>query len=60
MLISSGLCGVWNSKMQVFQFADKYRGSYSNGLRPWVCPFYCSFSGYQVISKPPEIFILIL
>lgn len=27
----------------LFQFADKYRGSYSSS-----CPFYCSFSGYQV------------
>ncbi|KAK6941025.1 Glycoside hydrolase family 9 [Dillenia turbinata] len=33
--------------MRVFQFADKYRGSYSNGLKPFVCPFYCSYSGYQ-------------
>ncbi|XP_057439254.1 endoglucanase 17-like [Lotus japonicus] len=33
--------------IRVFQFADKYRGSYSNGLKPIVCPFYCSYSGYQ-------------
>ncbi|KAG2406560.1 Endoglucanase 17 [Vigna angularis] len=33
--------------VQVFQFADKYRGSYSNGLKSVVCPFYCSYSGYQ-------------
>lgn len=33
--------------IRVFQFADKYRGSYSSGLRRYVCPFYCSFSGYQ-------------
>ncbi|KAI4349686.1 hypothetical protein L6164_010246 [Bauhinia variegata] len=32
---------------RVFQFADKHRGSYSNGLKPIVCPFYCSYSGYQ-------------
>ncbi|CAN1353202.1 Endoglucanase 17 [Linum perenne] len=31
----------------VFQFADKYRGPYSNGLKRFVCPFYCSYSGYQ-------------
>ncbi|KAK7259296.1 hypothetical protein RIF29_24900 [Crotalaria pallida] len=31
----------------VFEFADKYRGSYSNGLKPIVCPFYCSYSGYE-------------
>ncbi|KAG7030209.1 Endoglucanase 17 [Cucurbita argyrosperma subsp. argyrosperma] len=33
--------------MRVFEFADKYRGSYSTGLKKYVCPFYCSFSGYQ-------------
>ncbi|KAJ4954479.1 hypothetical protein NE237_011262 [Protea cynaroides] len=33
--------------IRVFEFADKYRGSYSNGLRKDVCPFYCSFSGYE-------------
>ncbi|KAH1227223.1 Endoglucanase 17 [Glycine max] len=33
--------------IRVFQFADKYRGSYSNALKPYVCPFYCSYSGYQ-------------
>ena len=36
--------------LQVFAFADKYRGPYSNGLRSAVCPFYCSYSGYQVFS----------
>lgn len=34
--------------MQVFQFADMYRGPYSNGLKRVVCPFYCSYSGYEV------------
>ncbi|XP_075491684.1 endoglucanase 17-like [Primulina tabacum] len=33
--------------MGVFEFADKYRGAYSNGLRQFVCPYYCDFSGYQ-------------
>ncbi|KAK2364702.1 endoglucanase [Trifolium repens] len=33
--------------IKVFQFADKYRGPYSNSLKPIVCPFYCSYSGYQ-------------
>ncbi|XP_022953707.1 endoglucanase 17-like [Cucurbita moschata] len=33
--------------MRVFEFADKYRGSYSTGLKKYVCPFYCSYSGYQ-------------
>ncbi|CAN8295868.1 unnamed protein product [Cochlearia groenlandica] len=31
----------------VFTFADKYRGTYSAGLKPEVCPFYCSYSGFQ-------------
>lgn len=31
--------------MQLFEFADKYRGSYQAS-----CPFYCSYSGYQVIK----------
>ncbi|KAF7804877.1 endoglucanase 17 [Senna tora] len=31
----------------VFEFADKYRGSYSDRLKPIVCPFYCSYSGYE-------------
>ncbi|KAJ6723397.1 ENDO-14-BETA-GLUCANASE [Salix koriyanagi] len=33
--------------IRVFQFADKYRGAYSNGLKKYVCPFYCSYSGYE-------------
>ncbi|XP_030453886.2 endoglucanase 1-like [Syzygium oleosum] len=33
--------------MKVFDFADKYRGSYSDSLNSVVCPFYCSYSGYQ-------------
>ncbi|KAG0489787.1 hypothetical protein HPP92_006650 [Vanilla planifolia] len=33
--------------IQVFAFANKYRGPYSNGLKSFVCPFYCSYSGYQ-------------
>ncbi|KAH0634026.1 hypothetical protein KY284_036812 [Solanum tuberosum] len=33
--------------IRVFAFADKYRGSYSNGLRKVVCPYYCSVSGYE-------------
>ncbi|XXG54731.1 hypothetical protein AAC387_Pa03g2537 [Persea americana] len=34
-------------RRKVFAFADKYRRSYSNGLKSYVCPFYCSYSGYQ-------------
>ncbi|PIA50107.1 hypothetical protein AQUCO_01300683v1 [Aquilegia coerulea] len=33
--------------IEVFNFADKYRGSYNDSLGPWVCPFYCDYSGYQ-------------
>ncbi|KAL6527594.1 hypothetical protein OROMI_029405 [Orobanche minor] len=33
--------------IRVFEFADKYRGAYSNGLKSFVCPYYCDFSGYQ-------------
>uniref|UniRef100_A0A7N0V297 Endoglucanase n=1 Tax=Kalanchoe fedtschenkoi TaxID=63787 RepID=A0A7N0V297_KALFE len=32
---------------KVFEFADKHRGSYSDSLGSVVCPFYCSYSGYQ-------------
>ncbi|KAL8485774.1 hypothetical protein ACS0TY_027884 [Phlomoides rotata] len=31
----------------VMQFAIKYRGSYSDSLGSAVCPFYCSYSGYN-------------
>ncbi|KAF5730025.1 korrigan [Tripterygium wilfordii] len=31
-----------NHSQSLFEFADKYRGSYSGS-----CPFYCSYSGYQ-------------
>ncbi|MQL76980.1 hypothetical protein Taro_009372 [Colocasia esculenta] len=33
--------------VEVFEFADKYRGAYSSSLRAAVCPFYCDFDGYQ-------------
>ncbi|KAK9076560.1 hypothetical protein SSX86_004894 [Deinandra increscens subsp. villosa] len=33
--------------IRVFEFADKYRGSYSSGLKKFVCPYYCSYSGYE-------------
>lgn len=33
---------------QVFDFADRHRGSYSDSLSSVVCPSYCSYSGYQV------------
>ncbi|XP_051146403.1 endoglucanase 24-like [Andrographis paniculata] len=34
---------------RVFQFADSYRGAYSDNsnIRDGVCPFYCDFDGYQ-------------
>ncbi|XP_050222250.1 endoglucanase 8-like [Mercurialis annua] len=31
----------------VFEFADKYQGSYNNSVGKGVCPFYCDFNGYQ-------------
>lgn len=33
---------------KAFEFADKYRGNYSDSLASVVCPFYCSYSGYKV------------
>ncbi|KAL8519188.1 hypothetical protein ACS0TY_010212 [Phlomoides rotata] len=33
--------------IKVFQFADKYRGSYNDSIGSGVCPFYCDYSGYQ-------------
>ncbi|XP_043717091.1 endoglucanase 8-like [Telopea speciosissima] len=33
--------------MEVFDFADRNRGSYNDSLGPWVCPFYCDWSGYE-------------
>ncbi|KAG0586363.1 hypothetical protein KC19_2G084600 [Ceratodon purpureus] len=32
---------------RVFTFADRYRGKYSDPLGYVVCPFYCSYSGYN-------------
>lgn len=32
---------------RVFQFADTYRGCYSSAFSNAVCPFYCSYSGYE-------------
>nr|CAB3448663.1 unnamed protein product [Digitaria exilis] len=34
-------------RVQVFDFADKYRGSYSDSLSSVACPFYCSYSGHH-------------
>ncbi|KAH7835002.1 hypothetical protein Vadar_021932 [Vaccinium darrowii] len=31
----------------VMQFAMQYRGTYSDSLGSAVCPFYCSYSGYE-------------
>ncbi|KAF3325077.1 endoglucanase 1-like protein [Carex littledalei] len=36
-----------HAAMRVFEFADRYRGSYSDSLSSVVCPFYCSYSGYH-------------
>ncbi|EEF51539.1 endoglucanase 8 [Ricinus communis] len=32
---------------QVFDFADKYQGSYDSSVGPGVCPFYCDSNGYK-------------
>ncbi|XP_047959271.1 endoglucanase 8-like [Salvia hispanica] len=32
---------------EVFEFADKYRGSYNDSIAGGACPFYCDYSGYQ-------------
>ncbi|XP_062196090.1 endoglucanase 19-like [Phragmites australis] len=36
-----------HAAMKVFNFADRHRGSYSDSLSAFVCPFYCSYSGYH-------------
>ncbi|KAF5477984.1 hypothetical protein F2P56_004584 [Juglans regia] len=36
-----------HTAMEVFDFADRHRGSYSDSLNSAVCPFYCSYSGYH-------------
>ncbi|CAN6480414.1 unnamed protein product [Victoria cruziana] len=33
--------------IKVFDFADEHRGAYSDSLGSVVCPFYCSYSGYN-------------
>ncbi|WJX38853.1 Esterase/lipase/thioesterase [Trifolium repens] len=33
--------------INVFHFADRYRGSYNDSLNSVICPFYCSYSGYN-------------
>ncbi|KAK3040082.1 hypothetical protein RJ639_027808 [Escallonia herrerae] len=42
----------------VFEFAEKYQGSYNDSLGPWVCPFYCDFSGYESLSFDPSLYML--
>ncbi|KAF9596929.1 hypothetical protein IFM89_014493, partial [Coptis chinensis] len=42
--------------INVCGFADKYRGGYSNGLKSYVCPFYCSYCGYKVNSYPSIVY----
>ncbi|XP_019184956.1 PREDICTED: endoglucanase 1-like [Ipomoea nil] len=38
---------LFTTATKVFDFADKYRGAYSDSLSSVVCPFYCSYSGYH-------------
>lgn len=42
-----------NGAFKAFQFADTYRGAYSDdpAIKPGVCPFYCDFDGYQVTKN---------
>ncbi|OMO98095.1 Glycoside hydrolase, family 9 [Corchorus olitorius] len=35
-----------NRAKQVFDFADKFRGSYGDSVGSGVCPFYCDYNGY--------------
>ncbi|KAG2409410.1 Endoglucanase protein [Vigna angularis] len=35
--------------INVFNFANRYRGSYCDSLGSVICPFYCSYSGYHVL-----------
>lgn len=39
--------------INAFQFADSYRGAYSDNsnIKYGACPFYCDFDGYQVINQ---------
>ncbi|XP_059642216.1 endoglucanase 1-like [Cornus florida] len=46
--------------MEVFDFADKYRGAYSDSLNSVVCPFYCSYSSYHVRSTNIYIYCFLL
>lgn len=36
-----------NAGAQIFAFADRYRGKYSDILGGVVCPYYCSYSGFN-------------
>ncbi|KAK6117757.1 hypothetical protein DH2020_048504 [Rehmannia glutinosa] len=39
---------------KVFEFADKFRGSYNDSIGPGACPFYCDISGYQIEGSMSE------
>lgn len=39
----------------MFEFADKYRGSYNDSIAAGVCPFYCDFNGYMVCYVSHEL-----
>lgn len=42
----------WLDCWHIFNFANQYRGKYSDSLPKAVCPFHCSYSGYHVSHKP--------
>lgn len=38
-----------------FTFADRYKGKYSDSLSHVVCPFYYSYSGFQVSRETVDM-----
>ncbi|XP_027911709.1 endoglucanase 8-like [Vigna unguiculata] len=38
---------ILNRAIQVFDFANKYRGSYNNSVGAAACPFYCDYNSYM-------------
>ncbi|KAI4323886.1 hypothetical protein L6164_023460 [Bauhinia variegata] len=36
-----------NKAKQMFDFANKYRGSYNDSIGKAACPFYCDYNGYM-------------
>lgn len=51
MILTRDLLPLNSLYFQLFSFADKYRGKYSDAIAGAVCPFYCSYSGYNVSTN---------